>query len=170
MSKNFGRAFVFGDNITTDALAPGAYMKVPLAELATHCLESVDASFAREVKRGDIVVAGENFGMGSSREQAVMALRELGISFVVATSFAGLFFRNCINLGLAPLVCADAAKINAGDELHCNASVGTIENKTQCKQYACEPIPPHLMAMLNDGGLLPHLMKRSARNTPLPPN
>jgi 3-isopropylmalate/(R)-2-methylmalate dehydratase small subunit len=160
MSKNFGKAFVFGDNITTDALAPGAYMKVPLAELAAHCLESIDATFAHEVKRGDIVVGGENFGMGSSREQAVMALRELGIGFVVAKSFAGLFFRNCINLGLAPLVCTDAAKIRAGDELHCDASAGTIENETQKEHYACEPIPSHLMAMLSDGGLLPHLMKR----------
>jgi 3-isopropylmalate/(R)-2-methylmalate dehydratase small subunit len=167
MSKALGKAFVFGDNITTDALAPGAYMKVPLAELAAHCLESIDASFARNVKRGDVVVGGENFGMGSSREQAVMALRELGLGYVVAKSFAGLFFRNCINLGLAPLVCADAAKINAGDELHCDASTGTIENKTQHTRYACEPIPPHLMAMLNDGGLLPHLIKRKTHITTL---
>jgi 3-isopropylmalate/(R)-2-methylmalate dehydratase small subunit len=160
MSKNFGKAFVFGDNITTDALAPGTYMKVPLAELAAHCLESIDTDFARDVKRGDIVIGGDNFGMGSSREQAVMALRELGIGFVVAKSFAGLFFRNCINLGLAPLVCAEAPKIEAGDELCCDASAGTIENKTKNERYACEPIPPHLMAMLSDGGLLPHLMKR----------
>lgn len=162
MNRNFGKAFVFGDNITTDALAPGAYMKLPLAELAQHCLESIDARFARDVKRGDVVIGGENFGMGSSREQAVIALRELGVGYVIATSFAGLFFRNCINLGLVPLVCIDAAKINAGDELQCDASTGMIENKTQHTQYACEPIPPHLMAMLNDGGLLPHLIKRRA--------
>jgi 3-isopropylmalate/(R)-2-methylmalate dehydratase small subunit len=157
MSKHFGKAFVFGDNITTDALAPGAYMKVPLPELAAHCLESIDGGFAHDVKR---VVGGENFGMGSSREQAVMALRELGIGYVVAKSFAGLFFRNCINLGLAPLVCAEVSKITAGDELCCDASAGSIENKTKNERYACEPIPPHLMAMLSDGGLLPHLMKR----------
>ena len=162
MSEKFGKAFVFGDNITTDALAPGAFMKVPLAELAAHCLESIDATFARDIKRGDVVVGGENFGMGSSREQAVMALRELGVGFVVATSFAGLFFRNCVNLGLTPLVCADAVKISAGDELNCDASAGTIHNKTKNESYDCEPIPPHLMAMLNDGGLLPHLMKRRA--------
>lgn len=170
MSKNYGKAFVFGDNITTDALAPGAYMKVPLAELAAHCLESIDADFARDVKRGDVVVGGENFGMGSSREQAVMALRELGIGFVVAKSFAGLFFRNCINLGLAPLVCAEVAKIAAGDEICCDAVAGTIENKTKNERYACEAIPPHLLAMLNDGGLLPHLMKRRSHTAALPSN
>jgi 3-isopropylmalate/(R)-2-methylmalate dehydratase small subunit len=169
MSKGFGKAFVFGDNITTDALAPGAYMKVPLAELAAHCLESIDASFARDVKRGDVVVGGENFGLGSSREQAVMALRELGIAFVVANSFAGLFFRNCINLGVAPLVCAEASKMAAGDELCCDAVAGTIENKTQNELYQCEPIPPHLMAMLNDGGLLPHLLLRRNRGA-VPPS
>jgi 3-isopropylmalate/(R)-2-methylmalate dehydratase small subunit len=170
MNKNFGKAFVFGDNITTDALAPGAYMKVPLAELAAHCLESIDADFARDVKRGDVVIGGENFGMGSSREQAVMALRELGIGYVIAKSFAGLFFRNCINLGLAPLVCADTAKIDAGDDLCCDAGAGSIENKTKNERYACEPIPPHLMAMLNDGGLLSHLVKRRADITTLPSN
>lgn len=170
MSKTFGKAFVFGDNITTDALAPGAYMKAPLAELAAHCLESIDADFARDMKRGDIVVGGENFGMGSSREQAVMALRELGIGYVIAKSFAGLFFRNCINLGLAPLMCVDAAKINAGDELCCDAGKGSILNKTKNECYACEPIPPHLMAMLNDGGLLSHLVKRRALITTLPSN
>lgn len=157
-----GRAFVFGDNITTDALAPGAYMKAPIQELAAHCLESVDAHFAKEVARGDVVVGGENFGMGSSREQAVMALNELGVGYVVAKSFAGLFFRNCVNLGLTPLTCSDAGRIQAGDRLVCDATGGTIENLTKGEKYACEPIPPHLHAMLADGGLLPHLKRRLA--------
>lgn len=170
MSKHVGKAFVFGDNITTDALAPGVYMKVPLAELAAHCLESIDTHFARDVKSGDVVVGGENFGMGSSREQAVMALRELGVGYVIATSFAGLFFRNCINLGLAPLVCAETSKILSGDELCCDAVAGTIENKTKNERYTCEPIPAHLMAMLNDGGLLPHLISRRGHGAVPPLN
>jgi 3-isopropylmalate/(R)-2-methylmalate dehydratase small subunit len=99
---------------------------------------------------------------------AVMALRELGIGFVVAKSFAGLFFRNCINLGLAPLVCAEVAKIAVGDEIRCDAVAGTIENKTKNERYACEAIPPHLMAMLSDGGLLAHLLKRRIYTSTLP--
>jgi 3-isopropylmalate/(R)-2-methylmalate dehydratase small subunit len=158
-------AFVFGDNITTDALAPGAYMKGSMAELAAHCLDSVDPAFASRVQHGDVVVGGENFGMGSSREQAVMALNELGVAFVVAKSFAGLFFRNCINLGLAPLTCTDAGRIRAGDALVCDAAAGTIQNLSRGETYTCEPIPPHLLAMLADGGLLPHLKRRKGETT-----
>lgn len=158
--NKIGNAWVFGDNISTDALAPGAYMKAPMEELARHCLDSVDPRFAAEIQAGDIVVGGENFGMGSSREQAVMALNQLGVSCVIATSFAGLFFRNCINLGLPALVCAEAGGIRASDKLTVDATSGRIRNLSQGVEYACEPIPPHLMAMLVDGGLLPHLAKR----------
>ncbi len=155
-----GRAFVYGDNITTDALAPGLYMKHPLEELAKHCLESVDPQFAAAVKPGDYVVGGDNFGMGSSREQAAQVLRQLGVAAVVATSFAGLFFRNCINLGLAPVECADAGKIKAGDQLVVDPIAGRIENRTSGDSYAAVPIPAHLVEMVQDGGLLPHLEKR----------
>jgi 3-isopropylmalate/(R)-2-methylmalate dehydratase small subunit len=159
MNSALGKAFVFGDDVTTDALAPGAYMKQPLSVLAQHCMESIAPSFAQEVKAGDYVVGGCNFGMGSSREQAVIALNMLGVSGVIAVSFAGLFFRNCINLGLAPLVCADAVKIAAGDKLSVDLSNGVIENHTQQTRYSCEPIPPALLAMLQSGGLIPHLKK-----------
>jgi 3-isopropylmalate/(R)-2-methylmalate dehydratase small subunit len=155
-----GRAFVFGDNVTTDALAPGLYMKKPIAELASHCLESVDPSFASSVKPGDVIVGGENFGMGSSREQAAEALRALGLAAVVAKSFAGLFFRNCINLGLAPVECADAGKITTGDLLLVDPIAGRIENRTSGETYVAVPIPAHLVEMVRDGGLLPHLEKR----------
>lgn len=155
-----GRAFVFGDNIDTDMLAPGLYMKFAVAEIAKHCLEAVDPDFAKNVRPGDFVVGGENFGMGSSREQAVMALRELGVKIVIAKSFAGLFFRNCVNLGVAPLVCAQAGEIANGDRLDADALAGTIANRTQNARYACEALPPHLLAMLDDGGLMPHLEKK----------
>ncbi len=155
-----GRAFVFGDNVDTDALAPGLYMKGPIDQLAQHCLESLDPQFARAVRSGDFVIGGENFGMGSSREQAAMVLRQLGVEAVIARSFAGLFFRNCLNLGLAPLECADAGRIRVGDRLIVDPVAGKITNQTQGDTYPCVPIPAHLLEMVRDGGLLPHLARK----------
>jgi 3-isopropylmalate/(R)-2-methylmalate dehydratase small subunit len=160
-----GKAWVFGNDIGTDQLAPGLYMKRPIDEMARHCLEDVDPRFAATVERGDVVVAGRNFGMGSSREQAVMTLRTLGVAAVIAKSFAGLFFRNALNLGLPALACADAGKIRAGDRLAIAPEEGRIDNLTQNERYACEPIPPHLVEMIRDGGLLPHLEKKLKRRT-----
>ena len=154
------KAWVFGDNIDTDALAPGRYMKAGIPEIAKHCMESIDKNFSSEVKPGDAVIGGRNFGMGSSREQAPEALRHLGVSALVAQSFAGLFYRNALNLGLPAVVCLDAKKIRAGDDLSIDFEKGRITNKTSGDVLACEPIPPHLMQMVRDGGLLPHLEKR----------
>ncbi len=155
-----GRAWVFGDNVDTDALAPGLYMKGPIGALARHCLEALDPRFAREARPGDVVVAGRNFGMGSSREQAAMALKALGIAAVVAKSFARIFYRNSMNLALPALVCPEAGSIMPGDRLVVRAGEGAVANLTQRKRLACEPIPPHLLAMIADGGLLPHLAKK----------
>lgn len=163
--QNAGRAFVFGDNVDTDTLAPGLYMKKPIEEMARHTLEALDPSFAEAVKPGDIVVGGENFGMGSSREQAVMTLRQLGVAAVVARSFAGLFFRNALNLGLPALTCAESGKIASGDRLSVAPEVGRIENRSKSESYACEPIPPHLVEMIRDGGLIPHLEKKLRRRS-----
>jgi 3-isopropylmalate/(R)-2-methylmalate dehydratase small subunit len=158
-----GKAWIFGDDVNTDALAPGKYMKFGIEEISRHCLESVDPTFAVRVAPGDVVVGGRNFGLGSSREQAPAALRHLGVTAVVATSFAGLFYRNALNLGLTVLACPDAPRIRAGDALHIDAQAGRIENQTTGETLACEPIPSHLMEMVRDGGLLPHLEKRLAR-------
>ncbi len=158
-----GRAWVFGDNVDTDVLAPGQYMKFGIEQLSRHCLESVEPRFAKQVQRGDVVVGRRNFGAGSSREQAPEALKHLGVSALIAESFAGLFYRNAINLGLPAIVCADAGRILAGDELRVDALAGRIEDLTTGETLACEPIPAHLMQLLNDGGLLPHLEKRLAR-------
>lgn len=158
-----GRAWVFGDNLDTDVLAPGRFMKFGIEEIAKHCLESVEPRFAAEVRAGDVVVGGRNFGVGSSREQAAGALRHLGVAAVIAPSFAGLFYRNAFNLGLPLLVCAEAQSIRAGDALRVDAEAGRIDNLTQKRALACEPIPPHLMALVRDGGLLPHLEKRLLR-------
>ena len=154
------RAWVFGDDIDTDVLAPGRYMKAEIAEIAKHCLEAIDPSFAGSVKTGDIVVAGRNFGAGSSREQAPAALKHLGIAALVAESFAGLFYRNALNLGLPALVCRDAKRIRQGDELKVDFEKSTILNLKTGDTLAFEPIPAHLMQMVRDGGLLPHLEKR----------
>ncbi|MDP6121345.1 MAG: 3-isopropylmalate dehydratase small subunit [Rhodospirillales bacterium] len=155
-----GRAWVFGDDIDTDVLAPGIYMKGPIEEMTPHCLEAVDPEFAAGVEAGDVVVAGRNFGMGSSREQAVLVLRDLGVAAVVARSFAGIFFRNALNLGLPALACAEAGRIGAGHRLTVDTEAGDIQNLTTGGRYACEGIPEHLMEMVRDGGLVPHLAKR----------
>ncbi len=157
------KAWIFGDDVDTDALAPGKYMKLGIEDIAKHCLESVDPTFAARVVPGDVVVGGRNFGLGSSREQAAGALRQLGVATVIAISFAGLFYRNALNLGLAVLACPEAARIRAGDALRIDAEAGQIANETTGETLRCEPIPPHLMDMVRDGGLLPHLEKRLAQ-------
>jgi 3-isopropylmalate/(R)-2-methylmalate dehydratase small subunit len=158
-----GRAWLFGDNIDTDVLAPGRYMKSGIEEIARHCLEAVDPAFAREVRPGDVVIGGRNFGAGSSREQAPQALRQLGVAALIAESFAGLFYRNALNLGLPALVCAQAKRVRAEDRLRVDPEAGRIENLSTSETLACEPIPAHLMQMIRDGGLLPHLEKRLLR-------
>ena len=138
-------------------------MKSGIDELAHHCLEAVEPGFAASVQAGDVVVGRRNFGTGSSREQAPQSLKHLGIAALVAESFAGLFYRNAINLGLPAVVCADAQRIRAGDRVRVDPQAGRIENLSTGETLACEPIPDHLMQMLNDGGLVPHLEKRLAR-------
>ena len=154
------RAWVFGDDIDTDVLAPGKYMKLDIDEIAKHCLETVNAEFASSVKPGDVVVAGRNFGAGSSREQAPAALKHLGVAALVAESFAGLFYRNALNLGLPAVACRDAKRIRQGDAVEVDAEQGMIRNVTTGETLRCETIPAHLMQMVRDGGLLAHLEKR----------
>ena len=157
------RAWVLGDNVDTDAIAPGRYMKFGIAEIAPHCLEGVLPEFARSVRPGDVVVGGRNFGAGSSREQAPSALKHLGVAALVAESFAGLFYRNALNLGLPAVVCAEARRIRDGDLLRVYFEEGKIANLTSGETLQCEPIPAHLMQMVRDGGLLAHLEKRLGR-------
>jgi 3-isopropylmalate/(R)-2-methylmalate dehydratase small subunit len=152
--------WVFGDNVDTDAIAPGRYMKFGIDEIVRHCFEAVDPTFATKVKPGDVIAAGRNFGAGSSREQAPEALKHLGIAALIAESFAGLFYRNAINLGLPALVCAQAKRIRAGDELRVDCEAGSIHKLSTGEQFSCEPIAPFLMEIIRDGGLVPHLEKR----------
>ncbi len=163
-----GKAWVFGDNIDTDVLAPGLYMKAPLAELASHCLESVDPDFAPAVASGDVVVAGENFGIGSSREQAAQVLKELGVRAIVARSFGGIFYRNALNFGLLAVTSADVDRIKAGDRVAVDGVAGTVTDETSGETLACDPVPAHLMEMIEAGGLVPHLANRLARGADRP--
>ena len=154
------RAWVLGDNVDTDVITPGKYMKFGIEEIARHCLEPVLPEFSTEVTPGDIVIGGRNFGAGSSREQAPAALKHLGVAALVAVSFAGLFYRNALNLGLPALVCAQAKQIRDGDPLSVDFEHSLLVNAATRKTYAFEPIPPHLLEMVRDGGLLAHLEKR----------
>lgn len=157
-----GRAFVFGDNVDTDVLAPGKYMKFPVEELARHCLEAIAPDFAVTVRPGDIVVGGRNFGMGSSREQAAQALKILGVAAVVAQSFGGIFLRNALNLGLPVMVCPATGDIRQDDRVAVDLVNGCVLNETTGTTLAGEPLPAFLLDMLADGGLVPHLEKRLA--------
>ena len=155
------RAWVLGDNVDTDVLAPGRYMKFGVEEIAKHCLEAVIPGFSKEVKPGDVVVAGRNFGTGSSREQAPAALKHLGVAALVAESFAGLFYRNALNLGLPALVCPQAKSIADGNNVQVDFEKAVL--RVDGRSLPFEPIPPHLLEMVRDGGLLPHLEKKLAR-------
>ncbi|CAG2145217.1 2,3-dimethylmalate dehydratase small subunit [Cupriavidus campinensis] len=158
----FGRAWVFGDDVNTDLLAPGAYMKYGIGEIAKHCLEALDPTFAQAVQPGDVVIGGRNFGAGSSREQAVEVLRHLGVAAVVAPAFAGLFYRNGFNLGLPLLICPEAGVVQPAQRVHGDIDAARVHVADTGAVLACESIPPHLVAMIRDGGLVPHLARKLA--------
>ena len=157
-----GRAWLFGEDIDTDVLAPGRYMKLPVEELARHSLESVDADFAAGVRAGDFVVAQANFGIGSSREQAAQVLAILGVAAVIAKSFGGIFYRNAFNLGLPAVICPETHRIRARDRLALDVGAGVVRNLSTGEDYPCEPVPGHLMALIRDGGLIAQLERRLA--------
>lgn len=157
-----GKVILLGDNIDTDQLAPGRYMRGGIAEIAAHCLEDIRPGFADLVQPGDVLVTGRNFGTGSSREQAAEALLHLQITGVVALSFAGIFYRNAINLGLPVLVISDLTGIEGGDVASLDPWDGSLILPEKGTKIPLEPIPDNLTALLRDGGLVPHLKKRFA--------
>lgn len=148
----------FGDDIDTDVLAPGQYMSGGISALAAHCLEAVDPGFASAVKPGDIVIGGRNFGIGSSREQAAEALKFLGVAAVIAPNFAGIFYRNAINLGLPVLVGSVPEAIKTGDAGQIDIQTGRLSLDTGAVQ--CDPLPDFLLQLVRAGGLVPHLKQR----------
>ncbi|GAI07664.1 unnamed protein product [marine sediment metagenome] len=155
-----GRAFKFGDNISTDHIIPGrfAHLRSNLSELAKHVMEDADPTFAARVKPGDFVVAGTNFGLGSSREHAPLVIKMGGVSAILAKSVARIFFRNAINLGLPVLLC-QTDSINDGDELEVDLKAGTIRDMTTGNQLTFTKIPEIMLRILDEGGLLPYIQK-----------
>lgn len=155
-----GKAWKFGDNISTDLIAPGRlfHLRSNLPELAKHVLEDADPEFAKKVKVGDFVVGGNNFGLGSSREHAPTIIKLAGVSAVLAKSFARIFYRNAINVGLPVLIC-DTDKIKNGDELEVDLGKGTIVDKNTGDVLKFAPLPKAMIRILNDGGLLAHIQK-----------
>ena len=154
------RAWVLGDNVDTDVITPGRYMKFGIEEIAQALPGAGASRVFKRSETGDVVVGGRNFGAGSSREQAPAALKHLGVAALVAESFAGLFYRNALNLGLPALVCPQAKQIRDGEELTIDFEKAMLVRRKAGKTYAFEPIPPHLLEMVRDGGLLAHLEKR----------
>ena len=153
------RVWKLGADVDTDQLAPGAYMKLGILDIAKHCLEGVRPEFAAQVKTGDVLAAGPNFGIGSSREQAADALVKLGVKAVVAPSYSGLYFRNAFNLGLLLLTSKDAETLEEGEQISLDLSTWTVV-KANGQRLACDPIPEFLVAMVEAGGLLPQLKLR----------
>ena len=151
-----GKAIKYGDHIDTDVIIPARYLaSQDAAELASHCMEDIDAGFAGKVKPGDIMVAGLNFGCGSSREHAPIAIKAAGISCVIAKTFARIFYRNAINIGLAILECeAASSRIDEGDEVSVDFDTGLITNITKGETYQAEPFPDFIKEMIDKGGLM----------------
>lgn len=156
-----GRVHKYGDNVDTDVIIPARYLNTAdHKELAAHCMEDIDKDFVKKVNDGDIMVGGANFGCGSSREHAPIAIKNSGISCVIAATFARIFFRNSINIGLAILECPEASeKIDAGDRVEIDFDTGVITNLTKNEQYKAEPFPEFIKDIINSDGLLNSLRK-----------
>jgi len=156
-----GKVLKYGDNVDTDVIIPARYLNtIDKKELATHCMEDIDKEFVNKVSAGDIMVAGYNFGCGSSREHAPIVIKESGISLVIAKSFARIFYRNAINIGLAILECPEAAEeIAEGDVVEADLDAGVIYDRTTGKQYVTQPFPPFIQQIITNGGLVESIRK-----------
>jgi 3-isopropylmalate dehydratase small subunit len=162
-----GKVWKFGDDVDTDAIIPGRYLNTgDPGELAAHCMEDVDPDFINNVQRGDFMVAGKNFGCGSSREHAPISLRHAGIAAVIAISFARIFYRNAFNMGLPILECPEAvAGVETGDDLEVDLETGTIINLSKMKTYEAEPLPPFMLSLLKAGGLIPSIREKMCQGS-----
>ncbi len=162
-----GKIWKFGNDVDTDVIIPARYLNTSdVKELASHCMEDADPEFARKIARGDIIAAGSNFGCGSSREHAPIAIKEAGISLVIAESFARIFYRNAFNIGLPILELPQAGgAIAQGDDVEVDIETGSITDHTTGLQYQANPIPPFMRELLTAGGLVPYVASRAARTT-----
>ena len=155
-----GKVYKYGANVDTDVIIPARYLNLSgPEELAAHCMEDIDGEFLSRVQPGDIIVATTNFGCGSSREHAPIAIKAVGISCVIAQSFARIFFRNAINIGLPLLECAQADEIEQGDELEVELEKGEIRDTTNSKVFKAEPYPDFMLEIISAGGLIEHTKK-----------
>ena len=163
MKAACGHVFKYGDNVDTDVIIPARYLNSSdPKELATHCMEDIDKDFVKNVKEGDIIVANKNFGCGSSREQAPGVLKALGVQAVIAKSFARIFFRNAINIGLPAIVCKDLPdEVQTGDTMVLHMSEGTAE--ANGKIYSCTKLPEYMQGILNQGGLIASLNREEEK-------
>lgn len=157
--KAEGRVFKFGSNVDTDVIIPARYLNVPdPAELAKHCMEDIDKEFVNKVSEGDIIVADKNFGCGSSREHAPIAIKAAGVSCVIAETFARIFYRNAINIGLPIIECPEAAKnIKEGNEIEVDFDSGKIYNKTKNEEYQGQAFPEFMQKIISNGGLINYI-------------
>lgn len=160
-----GKAIQYGDNVDTDVIIPARYLNtIDKKELASHCMEDIDKEFKNKVQTGDIMVAGYNFGCGSSREHAPIAIKESGISVVIAKSFARIFYRNAINIGLAIVECAEAVDgISDGDQVEADLDSGVIYNRTTGKSYQTQPFPAFIQKIIENGGLVASIQAGDVR-------
>ena len=160
-----GKVHKYGDNVDTDVIIPARYLNTSDAkELAAHCMEDIDAAFAGRVKAGDIIVAGRNFGCGSSREHAPLAIKASGVACVIATTFARIFYRNALNIGLPILECPEAAEaIAAGDEVSIDLASGTVTDETTGRTFKAEPFPPFMRELIAAGGLAAYMRNVNAQ-------
>lgn len=156
------KAWRFGDDVDTDVIIPARYLnKTSPEHLAAHCMEDADANFAQTVQAGDVIVGGKNFGCGSSREHAPLAIKSAGVQVVIAESFARIFYRNSLNIGLPILECPEAAQgIQAGDDVSVNLETGEILNVTQGTRFQARPFPPFMQELIKAGGLIPYIKGR----------
>lgn len=157
-----GKVFKYGDNVDTDVIIPARYLNTSVhKELAAHCMEDIDKDFVKNVEEGDFIVANKNFGCGSSREHAPIAIKAAGVSCVIASTFARIFYRNAINIGLPIIECEEAVKaIDAGDKLEVDFSTGVIKNLTKNESYQGEPFPEFMQKIIDNDGLIGYIRNK----------
>jgi len=157
-----GRAYKFGNNIDTDQIYPGRYLELTEPEeIAKHAMEDADPTFSQRFVKGGIIVAGKNFGCGSSREHAAIALKTIGVSLIIAESFGRIFYRNCINIGLPLLICPKISKnVDEGDVLEVNLETGAVKNITKNTEFKCQPLSEYALQILEAGGIKPLIRRQ----------
>jgi 3-isopropylmalate/(R)-2-methylmalate dehydratase small subunit len=156
-----GKVWKYKDNINTDIITPPESMELDIKGASKYCMYNLDPTFAANFQKGDLFVCEHNLGSGSSRETAPLCLKELGVRIIIAMDYARIFYRNCINVGIIALECPDTDKISKGDILEVDYTTGVIRNETTGETYSCNPIPPHILEIVEKGGLIPYIADKA---------